>query len=246
MASDLHQRLVKLKGRENYDTWKIAAKSYLVIKDLWSCVKTEPDPSKSDAVAKDLKAWSELSLLIHENLYSYIANTTTAMEAWKKLESAFEDSGLCRKVELLKQLVQMTLEACDSVEEYVSKMVALSLKVQKAGLKIDDEMLASLMLAGLPDQYKSLVMAIENSSTKLTSDAVKTLLLQETRLCSQKQNGGALSARSKSGDYKFRCHNCGKMGHIAKYCEKVEVQSKTKEESKHSANVARDVWKTGL
>lgn len=107
MSSELSQRLSKLKGRENYDTWKIASKSYLVIKDLWSCIENEPDPEQPDTLAKDLKAWSELSLLIHENLYSYIAGTTTAHAAWKKLESSFEDRGLCRKVELLKQLVQM-------------------------------------------------------------------------------------------------------------------------------------------
>lgn len=57
-----------------------------------------------------------------------------------------------------------------------------SLKVKKTGLNIDDEVVASLMLADLPDEFIPLVMAVENSETKLTIDAVKTLLLQETRL----------------------------------------------------------------
>lgn len=118
-----------------------------------------------------------MTLLLDETTYSYIAETTK--KAWNNLENSFDDSGLCRKVELLKQLVKLTLAECDSVEDYVSRMVTTSLKVVKAGLNIDDELLASLMLAGLPEEYKSLVMAIENSTTKLSSDAVKTLLLQE-------------------------------------------------------------------
>lgn len=53
---------------------------------------------------------------------------------------------------LLKQLVKLTLADCDSVEDYVSRMVTTHIKVGKAGLKIDDELLASLMLAGLPEE----------------------------------------------------------------------------------------------
>lgn len=67
-------------------------------------------------------------------------------------------------------------------------MSTIAVKVVKAGLKIDDEILASLMLAGLPDEFRPLVMAVENSSIKLTSESVKTLLLQETRLMSNSNN----------------------------------------------------------
>lgn len=128
----------KLKGRENYDLWKISAKSYMVIKGLWSCVLKEPTTSKMEEMEKDLKALSELKLLLDENLYSYIAGAETTKQAWMNLEKSFEDSGLCRKVELLKQLVKLTLADCDSVEDYVSRMVTTCIKVGKAGLKIDD------------------------------------------------------------------------------------------------------------
>lgn len=225
MASDTIRSFSKLKGRENYDLWKISAKSYMVIKGLWSCVLKEPTASKTEEMEKDLKALSELTLLLDENLYSYIAGAETTKQAWMNLEKSFEDSGLCRKVELLKQLVKLTLADCDSVEDYVSRMVTTCIKVGKAGLKIDDEVLASLMLAGLPEEYKSLVMAIENSTTKLTSDAVKTLLLQETRLNNNDDCGKAfLSKSKKQGAFKFRCHQCGLVGHMAKNCLEKEKE----------------------
>lgn len=183
-------------------------------------ILVEPTANKTDEIEKDLKALSELTLLLDENVYSYISDAATAKQAWIKLEKSFEDSGLSRKVELLKQLVKLSLEECESVEDYVSRMVTTCLKVGKAGLKIDDEILASLMLAGLPNQYTSLVMAIENSTSKLTSDGVKTLLLQETRLNYNNNGGGnANSVKSKgNGSFKFNCRRRGKIGRMGKDC----------------------------
>lgn len=212
----------KLKGRDNYHNWKIAAKSYLVIKKLWSYILKEPDVNKADEVEKDLTAWAELNLLLEENLYSYIASTTTAKAAWDALEKSFEDTGLCRKVELLKQMVRLSLNGCDSIEDYVDKMVTISLKVQKAGLKIDEEIVASFMLAGLPDEFNPLVMAVENSSKVLTVDLVKTTLLQETRFQKQPETveSEAFTVKANRSQNSFRCHFCGELGHFARFCPK--------------------------
>lgn len=94
------------------------------------------EQDKPEELEKDLKALSELPLLPDENIYSYISGATTAKSAWGNLEKSYEDSGLSRKVELLKQLVRLTLVDSETVEDYVSKTT--SLKVEKAGLKIDD------------------------------------------------------------------------------------------------------------
>lgn len=96
MASET-LRFARLKGRENYDTWKIAAKSYLVIKQCWSCIVSGlPEKPSKDQVEADLLAWSQLNLLLEEGVFSYIADTQTSKAAWDALKSAFEDSGLCR------------------------------------------------------------------------------------------------------------------------------------------------------
>lgn len=222
--SETNRTVKKLLGRENYDTWKVYAKSYLVIGGLWKYTQTElSGEAEAGEKENDLKAWSELNLLVDETVLSYIIDTETAKQAWDSLQNAFEDSGLCRKVELLKQLVQLTLSKCASVEDYINRMTMTSSKVNKTGLKLDDELIASLMLAGLPEECKPLVMAIENSTTKLTVDTVKTLLLQDSRLNPQTDVGDALFASQKRprthGMTKFRCHRCGEFGHFARECK---------------------------
>lgn len=96
-------QIEKLKGRENFDTWKILAKSYLVIKGLWKCCEERADESLTD---KDLKAKSELILLVEPVNFSYVAEAETAYDAWKNLCNVFEDNGLTRKVIVLQQLIK--------------------------------------------------------------------------------------------------------------------------------------------
>lgn len=213
------KKFTPLKGRENYDTWRIAAKSYLVIQGLWKFIEREPAENKPEEVQDDLKAWSELNLLLDEIIYTYIADTTTAKAAWEALEKAFQDSGVCRKVGLLKQLVELKMEDCDSTEDYVSKMMMIAQKVKKTGLKLDDEVIASMMLAGLPSNFDSLVMAVENSTKELKIDEVKQLLLQEPRLNSVNNASSVFFSKSKKKHTKpFLCHSCGQPGHFARNC----------------------------
>lgn len=48
------------------------------------------------------------------------------------------------------------------MEDYVQKMCTLRTKVKSAGFKIDEEVAGSLILVGLPSEYKAMVLAIEN------------------------------------------------------------------------------------
>jgi len=218
MSTVQNNSIVKLKGRENFDQWKISAQSYLVIKGLWKFVETTLTSTATEADKEsDLKARSELILLIEPDNYTYIAGKKTAKDCWDALHEAFEDTGTTRKVALLQQLVSQKLEQHDCMESYVNKTLLLSIKVKKVGFNLDDEILGSLLLGGLSSDYRPMIMGLENSGKKLTIDYVKNILLQEVE---DNHAERALVVKNKTSEGKktVRCYGCKEVGHIQKRC----------------------------
>ncbi|GAB0095500.1 uncharacterized protein DMENIID0001_108920 [Sergentomyia squamirostris] len=196
--------------------------------------QSKPDPTKEAEVNKDLKAFSELTLLLDPAIYSYISGKTTTKQAWESLQQSFKDSGTCRKVATLQQFVSLKFEDCSSMEEYVNKMILLYSKVQAAGFNIDENVAGSLMLAGLPDEYKPMILGIENSAKTITVDFVKTLLLQDVIVGRKNGAEDVLAAKTsrkkpqKSG--KFGCYIC-KGNHFARNCPQKKDKKSRKEEN---------------
>lgn len=209
----------KLIGRENFPTWKIAARALLEMDDLWNTtieyddVDDEGNPIAVDK-DKDRKARSKLTLSIDKNCYVHIQDATSAKELWEKLSNAYDDHGLSRRISLLRKLVSTSLVKCGSIENYVNQIISTAQALNGIGFEINEEYVGSFLLAGLPDEYRPMIMAMENSGIKITGDAVKTKLLQENH---NVDNSAALfSANNKKSGPK--CRICGIFGHIAKNC----------------------------
>lgn len=129
----------KLRGRENFDTWKRHAKSYLVLRNSWKIIEKGLSENRTEKeIESDERAMAEITLMVEPNNFAHIAKAGSAKEAWDAIVAAYEDNGLTRKVELLKQLVQLKLEDCDNMQDYINNVVMTSLKVQTAGLNIDE------------------------------------------------------------------------------------------------------------
>lgn len=140
---------------------------------------------------------------------------------------------------MLKQLVRCKLSDFESMREHVNFLVMTSPKVQIAGLNIDEELTASLMLARLPDDFRALVLAVENSKEKLTIDSIKTLLLQDVKLDS-KCSENALYLKDKMKPKQLRCHSCNQLAHFARQCPnkfKKECNN-TKKNKKYSSHLS--------
>lgn len=215
MSSGHNLGFARLKGRENFTEWKTGAKAYLISKGHWNYVITELAQTASpDEIGKDAKACAEIILLIEPNLYSYIENAETAKKAWDSLIEIFEDKGTMCKVSLFKQWISLQLSECSSMHEYVNKSVSLRAKVRTAGFEIGEDIAGSILLCGLSDEYKPLIMSME-AKDKLTLDYVKNLLLQSIGCEEASEN--ALSAQNrKKFNKKFnnnvkkpdKCYDC--------------------------------------
>lgn len=225
----------KLTGRENYPTWRFAVQTYLEHEELWSCVTAKDNETIDPKL--DTKAKSKIILLVHPINYVHIQEAKTAKEVWNNLAKAFDDTGLTRRVGLLRDLINTTLENCLNIEDYVNKIMTAAHKLRNIGFKVDDEWLGTLLLAGLPDIYQPMIMALESSGLTITADSVKTKLLQDVR----NSESSALYVRSKGNQFVKqtqdktktgkgpRCYVCNKYGHISKNCRNKKKEQKSNE-----------------
>ncbi|XP_074042702.1 uncharacterized protein [Leptinotarsa decemlineata] len=157
-------------GRENYSDWVFAIENFLVLEGLSKCISEV-------VVEDDAKAKAKLVLTIDPSLYVHVKEAKTIKDLCDKLKSMFDDSGFAKRINLLRSLISIRLENCDSMGKYVNQIVENGQKLLGTGFKIDDEWIGSLLLAGLPEKYSPMIMAIEHSGIAISTDAIRTKLL---------------------------------------------------------------------
>ncbi|GBP23664.1 hypothetical protein EVAR_80281_1 [Eumeta japonica] len=158
----------KLKGRENYDDWAFAARNFLVLEGI------DIDAIPKDfSETEDKKAKAKLVMTIDPKLYVHIKNETKVVSLWKKLQMLFDDSGFTRKISLLRTLISIRLDNCETMTSYVSQMLETAQRLKGTGFEINEEWIGSLFLAGLPEKFAPMIMAIEHSGIAINSASSK-------------------------------------------------------------------------
>lgn len=200
------------------------------------------DPDKND------QARAKINLSISTSCYVHVRTAKTAKETWDNLKSAFESSGLSRRRKLLCAPFGVKASNFNNLKFYVNQVMTYHLQLIDIGYPLDDEFAAEILLSGLPEQYDPLVILLEASNTKLTTEMVKNKLLDEQlrkneMLVQCKVENLALSTASKNKKqvkgkkYIFRCLRCHEEGHKSSECpekksndDKKNVQSSRKSE----------------
>lgn len=131
--------LERLKGRENYDTWKISARAALELFGLWGHIDGS-DPEKDPIKLADgqMKAKAKLTLMVDPVNYSHLQNAESAKDIWDNLSKAFDDNGLMRRVGLLHTIINTKLENCESMEQFIHVIVTTAHKLRNAKMNVDD------------------------------------------------------------------------------------------------------------
>ncbi|GBP57511.1 hypothetical protein EVAR_103108_1 [Eumeta japonica] len=89
----------------------------------------------------------------------------------------FDDSGFSRRITLLRNLISIRLDGCDSMSTYITQIIETAQKLAGTGFPVNDEWIGCLLLAGLPEKYFPMIMAIEHSGIAITADVIKTKLI---------------------------------------------------------------------
>ena len=97
-----------------------------------------------------------------------------------------------------------------------------------AGETVSEEDRVVYLLASLPESYSVLVTALEaNEGVPKLEVVTKRFLHQERKSKERSESGSstesAMTSR-KSFRRKPRCHHCGELGHIKKYCREFRAE----------------------
>lgn len=236
MSTSYLSSIEKLKGRENYSSWKFSMENYLALEDLSKCILgTETDEKKN------AKAKAALNLSIDKINFVHVKSAKTAKEIWTNLQTTFEDKGAVRKVTLMRKIANTKLENCESMDVYVSEIISTAQKLTDLGFDVPDEWLAVFLLSGLSDEFLPMIMAIESSDKALSSDSVKTKLLQESTSTTASDEK-AFFAKNRNSFRKnggIICYKCKQKGHKSFNCPENATKSNDKRPSNFDKNTKK-------
>lgn len=223
--------LEKLRGSDNYHTWQFAVQNLLAFKGLEKTIKTTTVVATSTVAARIIcaetdeekctKAKSIIILCIETSLFIHVAKGKTALEVWDCLKKMYEDRGLDRKIALLAQLTQPRLEECDGMQEYIDKKVSAANKLLGIGFEVNDEWLGCIILAGLTEAYRPMIMSLESSGKEISADFIISKLVD----VQMSKTGEAFAAKGnfkKGKKFKVKkqrkCYVCKSPAHLANSC----------------------------
>lgn len=233
-AAFVHHNMEKLQGQSNFCSWKFAIKMSLILEGLWECVTGVV----TDA-ARDQRALARIALSLHPSLYQYITSCTTAMQAWEKLKTIFEDKGLYRRILLLRELHKASYADHAGMNAYIDHVMKLVQQLADIGKTIDDSEVAELLLSGLPQEFDTLVsnMSTASLTSTISSEFVRARLMQEEsrKLATCSSETAFVSKAQFKAKKKFTCTYCHKEGHVKSKCFKLKRDKKQKEDSMPAA-----------
>lgn len=237
----------KCIGRENPSSWQFCVQAYMEHDGLTAAQSQEND------AAKLTKAKTKLILLIKPINYANIQSCTAAHEIWNKFKLTFEESGLSRRVSLMRTLTSTKLENCTNTVDYVHLLMNMAHKLRGINCDVSKEWIGTFVLAGLPDVYKP--MTIESSGVLTTLDSIRTKLLQDVKsvdVCisskvkqSNSNKGSNSSIRQHnfipsepgSSQSRVQCFICNLYGHKAFNCP-----DRIKNKNEVSLNIAKSFF----
>lgn len=113
------------------------------------------------------------------------------------------------------------------MQEYIEQITRTANKLNSVGFPITDFWLGAIMLTGLFDEFKPVIMSYEGSDKSVEADAIKMKLLEtQYNKGDKKKNHG-----------RMKWHTCGRSNHKSTNCWKNEnSSSSSKSNAKDTKN----------
>lgn len=214
---------VEVLGDENYATWKVRVRFHLLGKGLWSLVSSGlPKDANDELKQKDQLTLGYLGGTVSTKYLSLISKCTTSKEAWEQLEAVFASKGVSRKMQMLRQMMQLKMHGGEKLAAYITRAQALVNALEDLDFKVSSLMHTAAVLNGLPKTYEMVVTVMETAVAEPDISAVTARLMEfEARMDGEIESMALAAVNRPSG-----CWLCGEKGHIKKDCPQNKAKGK--------------------
>lgn len=148
-------QITKLSDR-NYQSWKTEICWYLRGKD--NTAEAERRPHRIN----ENQAFAAIGLHIGADQQIHIEECASAYEAWEVLKQVHQPKSKVRIMQLKKEFYHLKMKVEESISAYVARAKVAARNLREAESEVKDEDFAHTMLAGLPDTYENLNMALDS------------------------------------------------------------------------------------
>ncbi|CAB3249230.1 unnamed protein product [Arctia plantaginis] len=193
--------------------WKLEITIHLKSHGLSEITNGQQAEGKLDEL-KDAKGQKIILQTIDKKLKSHIINCTSVKEMYKKLCDLFEGSESRNKSKLLQKFFNYKYNE-QTINQLVTGIENLAVRLNNLGHKIDDDLIMSKILTCLPERFKYFATAWESTSNneKTLINLTNRLFLEETRNSNCEEQIAFKAVNNK------KCFKCNKTGHFQSQCK---------------------------
>ena len=137
--------------------------------------------------------------------------------AWDVLTKRFRSIERPRLQNLVSELTSLVKRDDESLIECITRAEEPQYNLNQFNEGLSKKMFTSILLKGLPNEFDNFVTLVKYGSEDKSLDELKRDLINFVtgrRIESDRKNAGESVFLTKQK----RCHNCNKLGHIAKFC----------------------------
>ena len=134
------------------------------------------DPTATTEQSKG--ALALIGLHVKDHYLGKVAATKTIKELWDDLETTYKSKSNAGKMLLRREINALQLASGEPISMYVARAEDIYKNLTSAGSDMKTEDLAFAIVAGLPNEYGTLVTILEVTSEKLRAKGMLPLLLQ--------------------------------------------------------------------
>src|ERR1700675_1195279 len=185
----------------NFQTWKHRTELVLMSRGLMGIVKgtkKAPDGTNVDALNDwnvcELDARSQIQLTLEEEKLAGVISAKDAKETWDRILKRLQGEGKHSIALFIGELFRSTLSDENPLETQLNAMLQLSYNLHSLGQQLEDSLIAIAMIISLPDSYSTLRSILMATDLKLTTQSVKSSILQEEQLRRGTTSAVALAA----------------------------------------------------